>query len=94
MADHSHDNFIEMENPGELTGTIMMDDVPYLLAGDVGYDVTLTKDVPLKDLMDAVGKDVTVTIDRIYRAGIIAPQLGHIIVSKLTVHEPKTTTQQ
>lgn len=92
MPDYTHDNFVEMENPGELTGTVMMDEVPYLLADQVGYDVTLTKDVPLTDLMDAVGKDVTVKVDRIFRAGMIAPQLGHIIVSKLTVHETRAAS--
>jgi hypothetical protein len=90
MADD--DPFVEMENPGELTGIIVMDDeddVPYLLAGDVGYDITLTKAVPLKDLMAAVGRVVIVKIDRIYRAGISPPRMRHIIVTQLTVIEPK-----
>jgi hypothetical protein len=86
-----NDSFTEMENPGELIGAIMMDDdVPYLRVGDVIYDVTLTKDVPLKSLMDAVGKLVTVKVERIFGTAIAEASQGHIIVSELTVHEPNS----
>jgi len=93
MGENDHDHFTEMENPGELTGTIMAgDDVPYLLAGNVGYEVTLTRDVPLKELTAAVGQTVTVKVDHIFRTGEATPRDRYVVVSKLTVHDPKTAS--
>jgi len=87
------DSYIEMENPGELTGTIMAgDDVPYLLAGDVGYEITLTRDVPLRELTAAVGQTATVKVDHIFHAGEAAPHNIHIVVSKLSVHDPQSAS--
>jgi len=87
------DSFIEMENPSELTGTIMAgDDAPYLLAGDVGYEITLTRDVPLKELTAAVGQTVTVKVNHIFRTAEATPRDLYIVVSKLTVHDPHSAS--
>jgi hypothetical protein len=74
-------NMIEMENPGEMRGVLQIeDDVPVLYSGDIGYDVTLKVD-NLPDVIALLDQEVIVTTDRVLCAGMVAPNLGHIVVT-------------
>jgi hypothetical protein len=79
--DPKYSNWHEMENPGQLRGTLAIEnDLPVLYSGKVGYDVTL-QGIDLKKVISLVGREVVVTTVRIQRAGMIAPPLGHIVIS-------------
>lgn len=85
-----YDDFIEVEHPSEVTGTLMADEgVPYLFVDHVGYDVTVADGVSMTELMSAIGSEVTLRVDRMSRAGMVAPQLGHIVVSGLALSDLK-----
>jgi len=87
-----YSSWSERVNPGQLTGTLQVeDDVPFLITDTFVYDITFTKDVDLKDVIRAEGGKVTVKVDELRLAGMIAPILGHIVVSGLTIAETHPT---
>lgn len=89
-ARRKYDDFTEMENPGELTGTLMVDEgVMYLLTDHVGYDISVAGELSMSDLVKSLGKEVTLRTDRVSRAGMVAPQLGHVVASGMAVQTPK-----
>ena len=78
-----YNSMIEMENPGEMRGVLQIeDDVPVLYSGEVGYDVTLKID-NLLDVIALIDQEVIVTTDRVLCAGMVAPNLGHIVVTAI-----------
>jgi hypothetical protein len=78
-----YNGMIEMENPGKMRGILQIEDnVPVLYSGDIGYDVTFRVE-NLLDVIALVGQEVIVTTDRILCAGMVAPNLGHIVVTAI-----------
>lgn len=74
------EDMIEMENPGQMTGVlIIFDDEPTLIADNdphVSWSLSFDPGVNLTDILALAETKVTITTRGIYRVGMVAPNLG------------------